>query len=88
MKIKIMKSKSAIEGVKKKFWLRLSNFSFFAVGFLLVDEKIKEGYFFRPSDIMTIGSHESLITLFFLIGSISYIIHKKRGVGHEGRNNS
>jgi len=88
MKIKVMDSKSAIEGLKKSLWLRLSNLSFFAVLFLLVDEKIKEGYFFRPSDLLLIGSHESLITMFVLIGVISFAIHKKRGVGNEGRNNS
>jgi len=83
-----MNTKEAISGLKKKMWLRLSNFSIFAIAFLLVDEFIKEGYLFKVSDVLEIGTHENLISIFALVGVISYIIYKKGEVGNEGRNNS
>ena len=72
-----------IQQLKKKFWKRLTLFSVFVIAFLIVDEKIKEGYIFNIKDIVNPYSHELYILLFAIVGIVSAYISKVRGDGDE-----
>lgn len=66
--------------IKKKFWRRVSVFSIGMAVLVLIDEWIKEGYVFDPSDITCIGSHETLFIVFVAL-SLYARIKDLRGSG-------
>jgi len=68
-----------IENIKKKFWARLSLLSFILAVWLMLDECVKEGYFFRISEITDPAYHEFWVVVLLLVSAISYAIHKLRG---------
>lgn len=54
---------------------RLPLISFGLVGLLLVDEFVKEGYWFKWGDLTDIGSHETIIVTLASIGFMSLLIN-------------
>lgn len=44
--------------------------------FILIDEKVKEGYFFKPSDVGHRLTHETLSILAFIFGVVAYVIRE------------
>lgn len=44
-------------------------------GLLLLDEFIKEGYWFDPDDIVDVGSHESIIVALMVTGLVSTVVN-------------
>ena len=81
--MKIMSRREAKENIKKKFWLRASVFSLITIFATLIDEYIKEGYWFNPQDVSKLGTHESIITVLLVFSVISAVIHKLKG-GNDG----
>jgi len=65
-----------LDDLRKKFWDRAVLWSFSLSILLLLDEYVKEGYFFNPYDILVPGTHESLILVFTSFGI--YTLCKKR----------
>jgi len=63
-----------LDDLRKKFWLRSLIFSLFSTGFLIVDEYVKEGYLFNPQDLLVPGTHESLLALVGVYGTVSLIM--------------
>jgi len=59
----------------KKTAERIIVFFIFLIAWLLVDEKIKEGYYFRSSDLTKFVTHEMLIAISFFLTIISFIIY-------------
>lgn len=53
--------------IKKNFWRRLNLGAFILVLWLLMDEYLKEGYLFNPSDITRPFTHEFLISVTVII---------------------
>lgn len=70
----------ALDDLRKKFWLRSFIFSLFASGYLLVDEYVKEGYLFNPQDLLVPGTHESLLALVGVYGTVSLIMTVRSSV--------
>lgn len=68
-----------IKNIKHKFYIRASILSFILAVWLLIDEKVKEGYFFNPVEVKNPAFHEFWVVVFLLISIISYAIHKKGG---------
>lgn len=56
-----------ISELKKRPLERLEVFLFFTTFYLLADEAVKEGYFFKPSDVFAVGTHENLIIVLLII---------------------
>jgi hypothetical protein len=79
MKVRVF-PKEWLKTATKKLWLRLSYLSAGLALLLLGDEYLKEGYFFDPSEITIIGTHESIITALLAISLASIIIHKIKEV--------
>ena len=69
--------------IKKNFWKRLAWLFFCVFIYLLGDERLKEGYWFRIEDITNIHSHEFWIAICLLASLISYLIHRIREVKGE-----
>jgi len=72
-----LKSKSrlpTLDDLRKKFWLRSLIFSLFSASFLLVDEYVKEGYLFNPQDLLVPGTHENLLAVVGVYGTVSLIM--------------
>jgi len=63
-----------LEDLKKKFEIRFAVFSVFISAWLLVDEFIKEGYFFSIEDIAIPGTHEFLIASILLANLLIFVI--------------
>ena len=63
-----------LDDLRKKFWLRSFIFSLFSAGFLLVDEYVKEGYFFNPQDLFVPCTHENLLAVVGVYGTVSLIM--------------
>ncbi len=74
----IIPPKDWLKNLKKKFWLRSSVFSLFLIVAILVDEYIKEGYFFRVNEITLIFSHEFFITILAVYSVIAYTLHRAK----------
>lgn len=72
--------KYIIANIKKKFWKRLSVFSIFMALWLLIDEFIKEGYFFNPADAGNPLSHEFWVLVLWVLAGVSFYIDERRGV--------
>jgi len=83
MKPRVMSREEAKQSLKKKFWLRASVFSLITILATLIDEYIKEGYWFNPQDVSKLGTHESIIIVLLVVSVISAVIHKLKG-GNDG----
>jgi len=73
-----------IANIKKNFWARLSLLSFVLAMWLMLDEKIKQGYFFHIKEVTNLFCHEFWVVVFLLIAVISFVIHKLRGDDKRG----
>lgn len=69
--------------LRKKFWRRAVVFPLGLTGVLLIDEYIKEGYLFKPSDILVPGSHESIILALVGFSVYAYVRGVKRESGKD-----
>ena len=82
--MKILSKEYIIANIKKNFWARLSLLSFVLAIWLMLDEKIKQGYFFHIKEVANPFCHEFWVVVFLLISIISYAIHKLKGGGKRG----
>lgn len=73
-----------IGDLKKKLRKRSLLWSPSLIALLLIDEYIKEGYFFNPHDVLYPGTHEWFITMIILTQII--ILRRTKNEG-QGENN-
>ena len=80
MGIRLMSRREAIKNLKKKFVIRSAVFSAGLIPLVLIDEYIKEGYWFSTSDVTKIGTHESIIVMLltYSLASFNYWLLKSR----------
>jgi len=72
-----------VSNIKKKFWARLSLLSFILAVWTVLDEYVKEGYFFHISEVTNPLCHEFWTAVLLLISAVSYAIHMLRGRRNE-----
>ena len=73
-----------IKNIKHKFYIRATILSFILAVWLLIDEKVKGGYFFNPAEATNPFCHEFWVVVFLLISIVSYAIHKLKGGDKRG----
>ena len=73
-----------VANIKKKFWVRFSFLSFVLAVWLVLDEKIKQGYFFHLNEASNPLCHEFWVVVLLLISAVSYAIHKLKGGDKRG----
>lgn len=55
------------------------------VVFVLIDEWLKEGYFFKKSDVNKAGTHENIVVLTTVISvMIEYLRYRRKGRDRGG----
>ena len=69
----------SLNDLHKHFRERLNVWLGGGISLLLIDEYVKEGYFFKPSDVVYPGTHENLITLLFILLLINWKVKKNDG---------
>ena len=74
MSVKLAKFKE----IYKKWEKRVIVWLVGLVILLLVDEYIKEGYLFKLSDILCLGSHENIIMILITVLIIINVVKKKK----------
>lgn len=67
-----------LQDIRKKWMVRARIWIIWLIAMLLTDEYIKEGYFFKISDVIIPGTHENIITTLIIIWLIIELIAKKR----------
>jgi len=67
-----MPRKPGLRDLRKRWRSRLALAAAALTLWLLTDEYVKEGYLFKPEDVLVAGSHEWLITL--IIASVPSIL--------------
>jgi len=82
--MKLPSKEYIIANIKKKFWARLGLLSFVLAVWLVLDEKIKQGYFFHIKEVANPLCHEFWVVVFLLISVISFVIHKLKGGDKRG----
>lgn len=74
---------NTLRELRKKFWQRAVVFPLGVAGVVLLDEYIKEGYLFKPSDILIPGTHESIVLGLILLSASAAIGGAVRGRGKD-----
>ncbi len=72
-------------GALRRIWVRLPVWLCVAIAGLLIDEYVKEGYWFKPSDVLVAGSHENLIAwlaVCLLVYVFSIVLKRLRARTH------
>ncbi len=80
-----MSRRPTLADLKKKASVRLKIFLIFLIVWLIVDEWVKEGYIFDPSDILQPLTHEFLITLLLFLEAMFLLVPRlmKRKGGND-----
>jgi len=65
-----------LKDLKKRWKRRLALATVALVAWLLMDEYVKEGYLFKPEDLLIPGTHEFIIALIVALAPSALLAHE------------